>query len=572
MRSWTHNIVAFFLCPSAWLIFAAVLAATGWIARGDTEELMVAGATSLLCFCVVAMRAVSRRRYRAARRAVETASSEMRLLEVMLDRLPGIVWRSDPESRRTFASTVWTSMTDHAQADGLEQRWLAAVHPDDRDRCLAVPRIAAAAREHYDLLYRLGQGGGRYRWVCDHAAPCSNDDDVFCGYVGVTLPVDGEVDEATAAPPDKSIVDRFTRRCDTITALAVRVADRFEDFKDEKERADYADRLKCDYLAALGNELRAVVEELASAAELIRATDLDETTRTNLDRIASAQQHLARLVERAVELAVPVRNADDLEECDFDLRELIDGVMRRQQAVADERGLKIDALVENSVPGLVHADPLRLRRMLTELWTTALRLPRKGRLVFRVAPDSTTGSGDRVSFSIALPSAAVAPELIERAYYPVETIGGEAPGLGLGPCKRLADAMGAKLGIQEDSRDHIVFWITLDLAPINPNWDGRRSHGRLAQESVRSSLGTVLDLSLGGMRVRCTKVPNDEVDIKLWDAEESIELRGELCWSRRTGFGKHEAGFKFIDPDDEVSGKLGRLAARNRLRRVLEVA
>jgi hypothetical protein len=82
----------------------------------------------------------------------------------------------------------------------------------------------------------------------------------------------------------------------------------------------------------------------------------------------------------------------------------------------------------------------------------------------------------------------------------------------------------------------------------------------------------VLDMSLGGMRVRTIKPQEGRVDVELSDEEETICLRAEIAWCRRIGFGKHEAGLRFVDVDPQTSAQLGRLATRNRLRRVMEAA
>ena len=81
--------------------------------------------------------------------------------------------------------------------------------------------------------------------------------------------------------------------------------------------------------------------------------------------------------------------------------------------------------------------------------------------------------------------------------------------------------------------------------------DNRRAQGRLPQELLRSNLGPVLDLSMGGMRVRCTRARKGDVDVELMELEEPVKLRAEVMWTRRQGLRRYEVGLKFLDVPPE---------------------
>jgi len=98
----------------------------------------------------------------------------------------------------------------------------------------------------------------------------------------------------------------------------------------------------------------------------------------------------------------------------------------------------------------------------------------------------------------------------------------------------------------------------------------RRAQGRLPQELLQSNLGPVLDLSMGGMRVRCGRAPKGEVDVDLMGLVEPIRLRAEVMWSRRQGLLKFEVGLKFIDIAPDVARQLTELSLNHSLRRLLD--
>ncbi len=98
----------------------------------------------------------------------------------------------------------------------------------------------------------------------------------------------------------------------------------------------------------------------------------------------------------------------------------------------------------------------------------------------------------------------------------------------------------------------------------------RRAQGRLQQELLQSNLGPVLDLSMGGMRVRCGRAPRGKVDVELMGFVEPLSLRAEVMWAQRQGLRKYEVGLKFVDVSPKVARQLTELSLNHSLRRLLE--
>jgi hypothetical protein len=98
--------------------------------------------------------------------------------------------------------------------------------------------------------------------------------------------------------------------------------------------------------------------------------------------------------------------------------------------------------------------------------------------------------------------------------------------------------------------------------------DGRRVPGRLPQELLMSSLGPVLDLSVGGMRVLSRKPRARDIDVKLVGADISLTVRAKVAWSQRLGFRRHEVGLTFLDVDPSTAQLLSRISSTHRARNV----
>lgn len=97
---------------------------------------------------------------------------------------------------------------------------------------------------------------------------------------------------------------------------------------------------------------------------------------------------------------------------------------------------------------------------------------------------------------------------------------------------------------------------------------GKRRFGRLPQETLSCNLGEVLDLSPGGMRISCWRIPaGDVLTILIDDHAMEPPLRGRVVWSHRVGWIKCEMGIEFEGLTAEQSSTLMEISRDCRLRR-----
>ena len=100
-------------------------------------------------------------------------------------------------------------------------------------------------------------------------------------------------------------------------------------------------------------------------------------------------------------------------------------------------------------------------------------------------------------------------------------------------------------------------------AMANPADAGQRRRGRFKTHLLQSQYGPVLDLSRGGVRVRCGRKPGlqagDHVSIELRCPALAVEVRGHVRWLRKTGWFSHEAGIQFDTLTPTVEARLREL-------------
>lgn len=111
---------------------------------------------------------------------------------------PVPLWVTDREGSTTWYNAAWSTLTGHPARLRLDE-WTALVHPSERDATVAAYRAAVAAREPFELTYRLRRSSGRYLHVLDRGAPHSAPGpDADAGWIGSTVDVTELVDTRNA--------------------------------------------------------------------------------------------------------------------------------------------------------------------------------------------------------------------------------------------------------------------------------------------------------------------------------------------------------------------------------------
>ena len=97
---------------------------------------------------------------------------------------PGLIWRAGRDGGCDYFNKTWLDFTGRPLAAELGDGWADGIHPDDREASLAAYRHAFAARQSFEIEYRLRRRDGAWRWMFDCGAPFHDLDGAFSGYIG----------------------------------------------------------------------------------------------------------------------------------------------------------------------------------------------------------------------------------------------------------------------------------------------------------------------------------------------------------------------------------------------------
>jgi PAS domain S-box-containing protein len=144
----------------------------------DDSSAPITGRAGTLDGVVLVFRDVTDRKH--AVQAIEASEARFRTLA---NAAPVLIWMADVAGGCYFFNQTWLDFTGRSYSQELGDGWTEGVHPDDL-HCLTIYRSAFAAREPFQLEYRLRRADGNYRWLFDHGVPLATEAGEFTGFIG----------------------------------------------------------------------------------------------------------------------------------------------------------------------------------------------------------------------------------------------------------------------------------------------------------------------------------------------------------------------------------------------------
>lgn len=125
-----------------------------------------------------------------ARKRVEQALRESEHhYRTLADAGRVLIWASGIDRQCFYFNEPWLRFTGRTLEQEQGDRWLAGVHPADRDHCLHTYHSAFTGRTPFSMEYRLRHADDRYRWVLADGSPRYDSDGRFLGYIGHCLDI-----------------------------------------------------------------------------------------------------------------------------------------------------------------------------------------------------------------------------------------------------------------------------------------------------------------------------------------------------------------------------------------------
>lgn len=350
----------------------------------------------------------------------------------MADSAPVLIWVAAAEGGCVFFNQGWLQFTGRRLEQEVGEGWSENVHPEDRQRVLATLRRAFAARQPFEMEFRLRRADGEYRWLLDQGTPRTRPDGSFAGYVGSAV----DITERIRAEAELREMQKLHQQRDRLADIGAITAKIVHD---------------------LGNPLAG----LSMQAQLILRRARRDGAQALSTAINPAEQILAevRRLESLINEFRDFSREQRLEIGRVDVADFLQGLVGLWAPVAAGRGITLSLELSEPLPPL-SADVEKLRRVLDNLVKNAVEAVDHGPGTVRVQAGVLSPAKLRISVADTGPGI---PQTVE-VFRLFETTKAHGSGLGLAIAKEIILAHGGGIHFAQLSPHGTVFHVDLPYA------------------------------------------------------------------------------------------------------------
>ncbi len=245
------------------------------------------------------------------------------------------------------------------------------------------------------------------------------------------------------------------------------------------EKARAASHAKSEFLAAMSHEIRTPMNAIIGASDILAGAPLDAEYRHYVDLLHSASETVLGLIDDILDLSKIEARRMELYSAPFSPIEVCEQALDVITDRASQKGLELVWEAAQTVPAFVRGDAGRVRQILVNLLTNAVKYTESGEIALRLSAHPP-GTG-RLRFSVSDTGPGIDGSKLEKIFEaftqasPAPPKQGRGVGLGLAISRNLAGLMGGKLWVDSAVGTGSTFWLELSLdafdAPVPAAWD-----------------------------------------------------------------------------------------------------
>ncbi|MCA1338211.1 PAS domain-containing hybrid sensor histidine kinase/response regulator [Pseudooceanicola marinus] len=262
---------------------------------------------------------------------------------------------------------------------------------------------------------------------------------------------------------------------DTLSGV---IRDVTEDVKREAElhdavaAAEHANASKSEFLAVISHELRTPMNGVLGMLGALNETQLDDAQREQVQIARNSANSLLVILNDILDASKIEAGRLQIEEESFELNSMVRSVIHLYAQRASEKRIVLDSRIDAGIPPWIRADSGRIRQILSNLVSNAIKFTDSGHVMLYVsALPQTGGEPLRLRFRVEDTGAGIPQEYHSRVFGRFEQLGASGnnrrmgTGLGLSISQSLAELMSGTMGFDSTEGEGSTFWLDLPVEP-----------------------------------------------------------------------------------------------------------
>ena len=402
----------------------------------------------LICVC---------RNISAEKRSREALRENEERFRSLSTSVPVGIFQTDHLGACTYTNQRWQEIYGLPLEECLGDGWSRAIHPEDRQAVFDAWLNTAERGTEFSFEFRVLRPDGSLRHVHSRARPIFKADQSVSGFVGSVEDITG------------------TKRAE-------------EELIKARDAAEAASRAKGEFLANMSHEIRTPLNGILGFTQQLAETETTEQQREFLKLISISGDTLLTLINDILDFSKIEAGKMDLETVHFRLDQLVRDAVSVMAFKADAKGLEIVSAVAANLPDTFQGDPVRVRQILLNLVSNAVKFTKRGAVTVKVrlAVEAPAGTDRRefknlfemgasssavhhLHFSVTDNGIGIPPEKQALLFQSFQQADGSTTrkyggtGLGLAICRQLVEQMGGRIWVESEFGQGSTFHFTLRL-------------------------------------------------------------------------------------------------------------
>lgn len=266
---------------------------------------------------------------------------------------------------------------------------------------------------------------------------------------------------------------RFAERTEELTAANQQLTRNLADANQRALALQQLGAQRTQFFAGLAHEMRSPLNAVTGLADLLADMELSEEARHTARLINTSARTLVRLINDLLDHSRLEAGKLELVRDLYNLRDLLGEVADITSRQCDELGLAFALQIEGQLPDPVVGDGGRLRQVLMNLLSNALKFTSEGKVTLHVRVGAETAGRVDIEFRVSDTGIGIPADQQERLFLPWSqaaagvAVGSGGSGLGLAICRMLVERMDGRIGARSEEGNGSTFWFSLplELAP-----------------------------------------------------------------------------------------------------------